>query len=401
MNNDINFEDILNECITRILEGESIEQCLRNYPEQASELQPLLRTAIAAQKASAIEPRPEFKASSRYQFYSQMQEEAKKGRSPFKRLRWATAPIIGAVIVASGSGTVLAAENSMPEDFLYPVKLATEQAQIALTLSETGKAKLHVKFADRRVTEITVTAEKGKPEMIVTLTENMNRHLEKMEVLVNVQQTEIEQEEKPSEKEEKIEEVNELRGILIENASKNEVALKRVSETAPEETRAALKVAVVQSTRNYSIAIRATKVRAKEIKAIEEPPEANEETGNTQRKEQTEDAKNEIELNQRNGETSISIEKRTGIDVKVTPSITENTQNKMEVRITESPSQTEGTTDIPQVKIESRTNTTPKAEAISPSSTKIITPTEPNTGPKTTDSQLSQGNGKNTAITTR
>jgi len=35
------FEDILNTCLDRItLKGDTIEQCLESYPEQAVELEP-------------------------------------------------------------------------------------------------------------------------------------------------------------------------------------------------------------------------------------------------------------------------------------------------------------------------------------------------------------------------
>ena len=72
------FEDILNECIDCLLRGESLEQCLQRYPEQAAELRPLLQVALAAQQASAIEPRAEFKAQARYQFHSLLYARERK-----------------------------------------------------------------------------------------------------------------------------------------------------------------------------------------------------------------------------------------------------------------------------------------------------------------------------------
>ncbi len=51
------FDNVLNECLERLLKGETIEQCLQSYPEQAAELEPLLRTALAAKRVSAIQPR--------------------------------------------------------------------------------------------------------------------------------------------------------------------------------------------------------------------------------------------------------------------------------------------------------------------------------------------------------
>ena len=86
-----NFEDVLNECINRILKGESIERCLRDHPEHAAELEPLLQTALAARKASSVEPSSEFRAEARYRFYSQLREaeqkRQKRGISFFGQLR--------------------------------------------------------------------------------------------------------------------------------------------------------------------------------------------------------------------------------------------------------------------------------------------------------------------------
>jgi hypothetical protein len=74
------IEIVLDECLERLRQGESVEQCLARYPEQAAELEPLLRVAMASQKASlAVEPRPEFKARARNEIRSQARD---KGRKP-------------------------------------------------------------------------------------------------------------------------------------------------------------------------------------------------------------------------------------------------------------------------------------------------------------------------------
>jgi len=76
------FNNILDECLERLLtKGETIEQCLRDFPEQADELEPLLQMALATKKAITIQPRPEFRAEARYQFLSALQRREEK-RSP-------------------------------------------------------------------------------------------------------------------------------------------------------------------------------------------------------------------------------------------------------------------------------------------------------------------------------
>ena len=127
------FDNILNECLERLLiNGESIEQCLQSYPEQAAELKPLLQTALTTKQVSAIQPRAEFKASARYEFHLALQEMASwKPLSIFNWFpRWATIATTALVLLLTGSGTVAAASHSMPDDFLYPVKLVTEEVQL-------------------------------------------------------------------------------------------------------------------------------------------------------------------------------------------------------------------------------------------------------------------------------
>jgi hypothetical protein len=182
------FDNILNECLERItLKGESLEQCLERYPQQAAELKPLLETVLAVKKASAVEPRPDFKARARYQFRSALGEKAApKGRSFFGWLpRWATALTIVLVVLLAGGGTMAAAANSMPDGILYPVKLATENVRLAFTPSQLGKARLCSDFADERVVEIIYMAEKGDAESVEATTERLDDRLEKLAVLVS------------------------------------------------------------------------------------------------------------------------------------------------------------------------------------------------------------------------
>jgi len=180
MNKAREFDDILNECLERILAaGETVEQCLASYPKQAAELEPLLRTVAAAGQATAIQPRPEFRERARNQFQAAIRDlEEKKAQKFFGwQPRWATAMIVALVVIMAGSGTVAAAGNSLPDEPLYQVKLATEQVRLAFTPSDLGKAELYVKLADKRVAEIAKMAEKGKPKQVERAAHRLNGHL--------------------------------------------------------------------------------------------------------------------------------------------------------------------------------------------------------------------------------
>jgi hypothetical protein len=188
MKEDKEFNNILDECLERIVVGgETLEQCLERYPEQAAELKPLLETVLAVKAASAVEPSPEFKARARYQFRSALGEKAAPKRRPFFGWlpRWATALAIVLVVLMAGGGTVAAASNSMPDSILYPVKLATENVRLAFTTSQLGKARLCSGFADERVAEIIYMAEKGDAEGVEATTERLDDRLETLAVLVS------------------------------------------------------------------------------------------------------------------------------------------------------------------------------------------------------------------------
>lgn len=180
------FDDLLEECLGRVLRGEPVEQCLADYPEHAPRLQPLLLTALETRQAAAIRPRPEFRERARYQFQAALRDmEPKEHRGFFSwQPRWVTAVVAIFAVLIIGSGTVAAAGNSLPGEPLYSVKLATEAVRLAFTPSDLGKAELYARFADKRVDEIIAMADKGKTVQVEMATERMNSQLVAMANLV-------------------------------------------------------------------------------------------------------------------------------------------------------------------------------------------------------------------------
>jgi hypothetical protein len=173
------FDIILDECLQRLIEGDSIEACLSRYPEYAAALGPLLRTALNTLRAAEVRPRPEFRQRAAYEFQNAIREmpvKEKRGSS-FIFKPWLAAVIAVAVILLAGGGTVAAATNSLPDSPLYSVKLTTENIRIALTPSALGKAELHARFADKRVDEIIEMAEKGKSDLVEETAERLNKQL--------------------------------------------------------------------------------------------------------------------------------------------------------------------------------------------------------------------------------
>jgi len=281
------FDNVLDECLERLLaKGETVEQCLRSFPERADELEPLLETALAAKKASAIQPRPEFRDRARYQFYSALQERERKRSRPFFswgwQTRWVAAVAIVLVLLLAGSGTVAAASGSMPDEPLYPVKLATEQVQLVLTPSALGKAELYAKLADKRVLEIASMAGKNKPEKIERAAQRLNTHLTKIAALASTQEVTagvamapaVEEalvvEEAPVVREApllperarggkearvKVDRRARLRTIVVRYAASHPARLRALLETVPESAKPALLRAIAVSETGYEKAL--------------------------------------------------------------------------------------------------------------------------------------------------
>ncbi len=173
------FENILDECLDQLIKGETIESCLARYPQYAAALEPLLKTAQETRVAAAVKPRPEFRQRAAGEFQEAVRNlPVKKGGSAFKwQLRWALPVAVVLILLAGGSGTVVAASNSLPDSPLYQVKLATESVQMAFTFSEQSKAELYARFVDYRVEEIVKMAEDGNTQQVEQATERMNGHL--------------------------------------------------------------------------------------------------------------------------------------------------------------------------------------------------------------------------------
>jgi hypothetical protein len=190
--NDQEFNDILNLCLDRMFKGEPVEQCLRDYPGLAQELEPLLRTAQAAKTLSSIKPRPEFKSQARSQFKAALDQMQERKQARFSLFRWhwrwqsgwAIAAMAFFAVLVGGGSTVLAADNSMPDNTLYPVKLAAEQVQMTLTFSDMDKAELNAKLADKRVAELVYMTSKGDSERVQQVAQHLDNNLKNLNRLV-------------------------------------------------------------------------------------------------------------------------------------------------------------------------------------------------------------------------
>jgi hypothetical protein len=176
------FNDILDECLDRLMfKGDTVEQCLADYPQYADELKPLLEASLVTSRISSLEPDQEFKAKARNELFEVLRKaEEKRSRSMFRfgwQPRWAGVVAVIAVLLIAAGSTAAASMGSMPDDFLYPVKRATEEVQLAFTFTNLGKAEAYARMANRRVEEIIYMANENDIDEIEVLATSLDSSL--------------------------------------------------------------------------------------------------------------------------------------------------------------------------------------------------------------------------------
>ncbi|MBM3141613.1 MAG: hypothetical protein FJ005_01010 [Chloroflexi bacterium] len=261
------LDDIFNECYERIRSGESLKSCLKRYPEHAAELESLLKTSFdIGRRASYIQPRPEFKHWAQVrlegaQRYAKQQRQAERPGLFSWRQGWAVAVTAILVLLLTGGSTVAASSNALPDQPLYPVKLATEQVRLAFAISDTSKAELHTKLAENRALEIETMADQGKTEYAVSAAEKLANQLEQANyAIAKVETTKAEAapsmlapEKTPpppappvatTRDAAKAEKTEQVRESLEESTSRSLTALQNVLEQAPPQAKPALQRAI-------------------------------------------------------------------------------------------------------------------------------------------------------------
>ena len=150
---------VLDECLDRLLQGESVAQCLERYPDQAAELAPALEAASRLlQEASGIVPEEGFQRQTRqrllYAFAQRRSQPVNRRWLPSwqPRLAAVMAALLLFMVVGLGS-TYSAAADSVPGEPLYWVKERSERVRLILARSPEAQAHLNARLAEERAEE--------------------------------------------------------------------------------------------------------------------------------------------------------------------------------------------------------------------------------------------------------
>jgi len=161
------FKTALDRCLARLGKGESVESCLQQFPRQRHELEPLLRAAQMVRDSHyRADPSEEALARIRARFMVKVSEKTTT-KAPQRHIKWpgwrgnlavsrgvATLALTIVLIVGTLGGGGIVSANSLPGDFLYGAKRASESVRLFLTIDAESQANLQREYAQRRVAEI-------------------------------------------------------------------------------------------------------------------------------------------------------------------------------------------------------------------------------------------------------
>jgi len=179
-------EDEIDQALRRITMDAPPEPALQPYAESLRRLDALRptpdrdtqaahsgRQAFLEQAASAPVSRP---------VLFRQRVRNRDGRKEIRPMSVLAGLLVALAILFGGGGaTALAAQGALPNDVLYPVKLATEEVRLGLTSDPSQQVVLVEDWADQRAQEMEQLAQAGKdipPEAAIRLQTRLSEALQ-------------------------------------------------------------------------------------------------------------------------------------------------------------------------------------------------------------------------------
>ncbi len=188
------FDIALDDCLTLLQSGVSVDDCLEKYPHLSTDLEPILLVSAKVMRVQKPKASAGSVSNNRARMLAELQSNQKAepfklvnifpkvsfkqlGRyagqlnqiSIFKEktqiMKFAQTLATFAVLAIGLTATVTASASTIPGDALYPVKLMTEKAQVLVT-ADSNIADVQAKHTLRRLEEIKALQAENKTENV-------------------------------------------------------------------------------------------------------------------------------------------------------------------------------------------------------------------------------------------
>lgn len=182
MKTEMELADILDRCLEQVRAGAPVTEVLRQYPDEAEQLRPMLALVVGLELLpdpgcsleralpSLVKAAEEHKrqtthkatAKTAWWFRFWRPQTMRRTNKEAATVRWFSfrpVPLLYRlaavttvmVILFWGAGTISA--DAVPGDFLYPLKLLTERVKFFLTINSENKVELRIVFSSERLRE--------------------------------------------------------------------------------------------------------------------------------------------------------------------------------------------------------------------------------------------------------
>jgi hypothetical protein len=191
------FEQSLAHCLRELTRTGDVGASLRCYPQYADRLRPLLEMAqVTRRYYDAVPQAPGGLAAGRERLLAVAAQQRARGVSTTSTSRTTIARgkgrnmklvlaarliavLLAAVVVtaALAGGAIWAAEDSLPGDVLYPIKLAVEDVRLAFASAPADQVDLALQFAEERANDVRALVATGRQVPDETIA-RMEQHIE-------------------------------------------------------------------------------------------------------------------------------------------------------------------------------------------------------------------------------
>lgn len=149
---------------------------------------------------------------------------------------------VGAMIVFSTMATMGMAQDAIPGDILYPVKIVGENVQLALTADIESKTRIEMEFAGRRVKELNKLVAQNKLS-VSDLVEKVNKATSKLQKNINTVNIHLAELEKTGE----VKDVLKVAKDIDKKISEYAIVLNKINENALVNTKSKVAEALNQA----------------------------------------------------------------------------------------------------------------------------------------------------------
>jgi hypothetical protein len=195
---------VLDLCLAQVQSSAAtVEDCLRDYPELADQLGPLLRTALQASDLLASSgPTAAYRVASEARLLNRLRAAqvvergdrnrvidrpspkrpfAGLGRPPAWKPAYALAGLaLALALIGSSIGVASAAAAALPGDRLYALKRGLEETSLALSRTTAGDTALLLDFAEVRLQEAEALIDLGRPHDLSEALSGYERELDRL-----------------------------------------------------------------------------------------------------------------------------------------------------------------------------------------------------------------------------